>query len=69
MINDEVVPITANESKHDRGLHIVFINPNGGKVEVAQCFDTYRKCERFDEFITHSIPDGYIVIAAGKDEC
>ena len=69
MINNVVVPIILNESKHDRGLHIVYINPNGGKVEVAQCFDTYRNCERFNEFITHSIPADYIVIAACKDEC
>ena len=49
-------------------MHIVIINPKSGKVKLAKVFDTYKTSELFDEFIT-GIPQGYIVVAACKDDC
>ena len=60
-----------NEHGHDRGLHIVLIDPNTGKVAIAQIFDTYDKdSQQLDRFICNDrIPSNYIIAAACKDEC
>ena len=57
-----------NENNHYRGIHIVLINPENGRVESAKVFDTYKSSKIFDQFIEDGIPDCYIVIAACKDE-
>lgn len=41
-----------NESGHFRGLHIVVIDGNTGKVEKAQVFDTYASSDGFDTFLS-----------------
>ena len=64
-----IVELNKNENGHLRGLHIVIINPEDGKILSAQCFDTYKSSEMFDAFTRKNIPDGFIVIAAVKDEC
>ena len=68
-INDIPVKMNKNESGHFRGLHIVVINSLDGKVEMTKVFDTYKSSEGFNKYLTHDIPDGYIIIAACSDEC
>ena len=69
-INDFPVEMQENRNGDYRGLHLVIINPNNGKVETAKVFDTYESSEDFDEFCQNSgIPDGHIVVAACKEEC
>ena len=58
-----------NESNTLRGLHIVVLHPNTGKVVTAKVFDTYAYAELFDDFVTKKIPDDHIIIAACKDDC
>ena len=48
------------------------ISPANGEVCWAVVFDTYKSSDGLNEFILNelkSVPDGYIVIAACKDEC
>ena len=40
-----------------------------GRVEPTKVFDTYEKSNGFGEFVESDIPDGFIVVAACKDEC
>jgi len=68
-LNGEVVSVKSNENNNKRGLHIVVINPNNGKVEAARVFDTYVSSVAFDDFIIESYPDGFIIVAACKDDC
>lgn len=68
-INDVLVNVNANENGHHRGLNIVVINPGNGEVVVARAFDTYKSSEKLDTFIRNGIPEGFIVVAACKDEC
>lgn len=68
-INDVEVELAPNENKHYRGLHIVLINQANGKVDLAQVFDTYATSIGFEDFIKKGVPAGYIVAAAGKDDC
>ena len=68
-INDELIKFQKNGKGHDRGVHIVIINPSSGKVQYAVVFDTYEGSEEFDDFVSNRIPTGYIVIAACKDDC
>ena len=66
------IPCAPNEHHHDRGLHIVLVNPSDGKVEMAQVFDTYKTSETLEVFIGGMpalLRDGMIVIAACKDDC
>ena len=41
-INDQPVYINKNEKNLDRGLHIVIVNPNNGRIIFTQVFDTYK---------------------------
>ena len=71
-INDVKVEVEdANSGNAYRGLHVVVISPSDNyDVIAAKVFDTYRTSEGFEEFIgRETIPDGYIVVAACKDEC
>ena len=61
--------VNKNENGHDRGLHVVIINPFNGNIESSQAYDTYETSVGFDQFITKTIPEGYIVVAASKDDC
>lgn len=67
-INKVTVKIKKNENNHYRGLHIVVIVPENGYVLWAKVFDTYKSSDEFDDS-THKIPEGYIVVAACKDDC
>ena len=58
-----------NENGHSRGLHIVVINTFNGRVETAKVFDTYKGSQEFDKFIRDDILEGFIVVAACKDDC
>ena len=60
-----------DENGSERGLHIVLVNPDNGDVEFAKVFDTDQSSELFDELIAkeNAIPDGYIIVAAGRDDC
>ena len=40
-INNTLILTKNNENDHSRGLHIVIMNPQTGKIESAQVFDTY----------------------------
>lgn len=69
-VNDEPVAVEKNVNDHDRGLHVVLINPETKKVEWSKVFDTYAKAEGFDYFVGNvEIPGGFIVAAACKDDC
>lgn len=47
----------------------MIFNPFLGRIECAMVFDTYYSSDVFEKFISHDIPNGFIVIAACKDEC
>ena len=68
-INDAQVEVEKNDRGHDRGLHIVVIDPVNGEVELAKVFDTYWDSKEFETWIYQGIPDGSIVCAACKDDC
>ena len=73
-LNDRQITLLPNENKHDRGLHMVVINPASGKVVLAQVFDTYKSSDMFEELFVKSkrmleLSFGYIVAAACKDDC
>lgn len=68
-INGVEVHMTKNCNNHQRGLHIVVINSETGKIEVSQVFDTYQSSAAFNDFIATDIPMGHIVVAACKDDC
>ena len=68
-IDGDVIELQANENGHRRGMHLVIINPQNGKVETAQVFDTYKTSEDFASFVTEPIPKGRIVAAACEDDC
>ena len=68
-INDVVLQMDRNESGHDRGLHLVIINPLNGAVELSQVFDTYKGDHKLPSVSTRYIPPGYIIVAACKDDC
>ena len=65
------VPVNKkNLNGTDRGLHIVIVNPISGIVEWTGVFDTYKSSAAFEWFCENTeIPDGYIIIAACKDDC
>lgn len=70
VINDSQVFVDKNESGNYRGLHIVVVNPKDANVEVSKVFDTYMSSDKLEEFIDKQrYPDGYIVVAACKDDC
>ena len=48
---------------------MIVINTATGKVQSAKVFDTYKSTVLFDKFIKRTIPEGYIVIGACKDDC
>ena len=69
-INGDKVDCGLNENGHDRGLHLVVINPYKGNIEIAKVFDTYKSEAGMVEFLkTSHIPNGFIIVAACKDEC
>ena len=68
-INGVKVDMEQNESHHFRGLHLVIIDPSNGKIEAAKTFDSYSSTHRIDAYIEHLIPQGFIVVAACKDDC
>lgn len=67
-LNKTKVYVSKNINNHLRGLHLVVINPINGFIESARCFDTYIDSHELDTFIATSIPKGYIVAAACKDD-
>ena len=69
-INDLAVQLERNENRHFRGLNLVLINPETGKIELAKAFDTYKTSKGLDAFILgKNAPHGTIVAAACKDDC
>lgn len=67
-INNQKVAVLKNENNDFRGVHIYLINPENGLVVVAKVFDTYKSPDYFDGLISQKIPEGYIVVAACKDD-
>ena len=51
-VNDVPVYLDKNENDNDRGLHIVVINANNGRIDSAKVFDTYTTSEEFELFIS-----------------
>lgn len=68
-LNGVAVEVEPNSSQHHRGLHVVVIDPKNFKVQVAKAFDTYHSPQEMEEFIKDEIQDGFIVVAACKDDC
>ena len=53
-------------------MHVVIINPENGAVVKALCFDTYEKTPAWSQWLetdAKEIPDGYIVVAAARNDC
>ena len=69
IIQTSAVKMDQNESGHYRGLNIVIINPENNQVVLSKVYDTYKTSKDLDDLIALGIPEGYIVIAACKDEC
>ena len=74
-INDVEVPLKMNEkivpedTIHDRGLHVVVINPHDGRLDSVNVFDTYATSLTLRKFISTAIfKKDYIVAAACKDD-
>ena len=68
-IDGSELSVEFNHNGHLRGLHIVIMDPENGSIAVAQCFDTYKTSIYLEELIDKDVPNGYIVIAACKDDC
>lgn len=68
-INDKPVVVQLNEYNNQRGLHVVVINPKDGEVDFAKVFDTYKSGDSFDKFIDEGVKEGFIIVAACKDDC
>ena len=50
-IDGEPIEVAPNEDGHYRGLHVVVLHPNTGKIETARVFDATISSEAFDTFI------------------
>ena len=60
-----------NENNNYRGLHMVLLNHQTGKIKTNAIFDTYNTSHGIDFFIENCselIPEGTIIVAACKDE-
>ena len=68
LIDDVEVAVRPNKNGHHRGLHVVVLNPANNEIEWHGTFDTYYCGDLLDDFIWNELPDGYIVVAACKDE-
>ena len=73
-MNDKTIEIASNSNGNHRGLHIVVVDPATVQVVHAKVFDTYMGSEEFELFISGQqeelvMREGWIVIAACKDEC
>ena len=44
-LNEVQVELEMNENGHDRGMHLVIVNPSSFEVEHARIFDTYESSE------------------------
>ena len=69
-MDGKLLELEVNENNHDRGLHIVMIDVDTGKVSHAEIFDTYKSSNALDWMIKKI--DGkkdFIIVAACKDEC
>ena len=69
MINDERIKFEPNYSDDYRGMHIVLINSNTGKIVHKEIFDTSNSSEKLEEWIGDGLPDGFIVVVAWNNEC
>lgn len=70
-IDDKEIKCRPHENGHDRGLHMVIMDPSDGKIVMARIFDTYTSSfdlELFIDFMNES-DDGFIIIVACKDDC
>lgn len=64
------IKVEKNKNDHERGLHVVLINPTNGKVDFAKVFDTYEPSNDFVQWITaNKEKKGSIVVAACQDDC
>ena len=63
-INDAKVHVHKNSDHQYRGIHIVLINPQTGKVIFGKVFDTYKSSDTFHDFMQKPIAPGTIVVAA-----
>ena len=68
-IDDGPVVVEKNSDGHYRGLHIVALHPETGKVLLAKCFDTYKSGDEFDAFIQEPLPKDSVIVAACADDC
>lgn len=48
---------------------MVLIDPFKASIVHSEVFDTYISSENFNKFILREIPNGFIVVAACKDDC
>ena len=50
-IDGTAVKMLKNESNHYRGLHLVIIDPDSGKVVTNQVYDTYKSSDALEAVI------------------
>ena len=53
-INNYKVAVNKNENGHERGLHLVVINPESGQIEISRVFDTYKSSSELENFISEN---------------
>ena len=69
-INDKVIKPVKNENGNFRGMHIVAVDPQDGKIYENHVFDTYESSDTMEKWIKKNyIRLDWIVIAACEDEC
>lgn len=69
-VNGKIVQVEKNSNGHFRGLHIVVIDPDNGKIVLAKAFDTHATTLGIKEMLDGGgAPEGFIVIAACQEEC
>ena len=71
-MNDVPVEVPNNQNDHQRGLHVLIMDPSSEQALISIIFDTYESSYSLDHFINtyvSRIPEGHIVIAACKDDC
>ena len=67
-INNVPVKLKPNRNGNYKGLHLVTVNAQTGKIKSAQVFET--SSSEFETFIENEgVPTGDIIVIACKDEC
>ena len=67
VLGKEVKILKSEKSKSRRGMNLVVVNPNNGKIFLAKAFDTLLTSAPLESAL-NSIPFGFIIAIGIKDE-